>query len=67
MGKESFGMQMEIFTKASGKKIRQTVMAFTFMLMEPNMKASGKTTFKMAMVLSPGLMEVVTKATIEME
>ena len=47
MGKESFGMQMEMCTKEIGKTIKRMDMEFTFMLMVPNMRDIGKMIYKM--------------------
>jgi ferredoxin-thioredoxin reductase catalytic subunit len=58
--RESFGMQMGMCTKVTGKMIKLTALECTFMLMEPSMKDSGRMTCRMAMVSNLGQTEVNT-------
>jgi hypothetical protein len=46
----SFGTLMAMFTKGSGEMTKPTGMAFTFIQMEPGMKALGRTTNSTAKV-----------------
>ena len=45
--RESFGMQMEIDTKVSGKETKQMDMAYTYTMMEQDTLVIGKMIFSM--------------------
>ena len=55
MVKEPSGMSMEMCLKANGEKIRLMVMVYILIVMELNMKGTGKTTYSMDLVLNSGL------------
>ena len=59
-------MLMEIFIKGNGLMIRLVDREHIRIKMVPNMLASGKTTNKMGMVLSSGLMDKSMKDYIKM-
>ena len=65
MEKENSGMQMVIFMKELGRKIKQMVTVCMFIKMAPDMKVNGKTIYKMELAVKLGVMEanikVVTK------
>ena len=67
MAKESSGMLMVTYMKATGKKTRLTVSASTFMPTEQDMKASGVMIFKTAGELKAGLMAQNTKEATKKE
>lgn len=54
MAKANFGMWTEIFTKESGKTIKPMDMEYISMLMVPNTKDNGKTTYKTVTALKLG-------------
>lgn len=61
-----FITRMEIFTKESGSIAKLMVSAFTLIIMEPLMKATGLRTSKMGMEHRNGQMVVDTKASLRM-
>lgn len=64
--KESFGMQMAIFTKVNGLKIKQTELEFTTTLTALHTLANGKTIISTVKVRKAGLTAVATTAFIAM-
>lgn len=61
MERENSGMQMVTFTRENGKMTRLTVLGSTSMLMEQDMKATGRMIFRMELVLKLGMMDRNTK------
>lgn len=61
MERENSGMQMVTFTRENGKMTRLTVLGSTSMLMEQDMKATGRMIFRMELVLKLGMMDQNTK------
>ena len=64
--KASFSSLVEIFMKASGKRIKLTGMEHTYMQMELSMKDTGKMTCKMEMAQRNGTMVVNMRVLIKM-
>ena len=60
MEKENSGMPTEMFTKASGSKIKQMDMEFMSISMEPGMRANGGMIFRTVLVRRAGKMAQVT-------
>ncbi len=66
MDKENFAILMETSTKVNGSMTDHVAKAHTYMQMEPNLLASGKTTSKMGLVLNNGSTVKFTKASTKM-
>ena len=66
MGKASFSLLVEMFMRASGKRIKLTGMEHMFMQMELSMKGTGKMTYKMEMAQRNGMMAVNMRVPIKM-
>jgi len=65
MDRESFGMQMAMYTKASGRKIKRMGTVFTSTSMGLNTRATGKTICKMVKASSPGVMAASIRGVIK--
>ena len=67
MGKVDSSIQMEIFTKESGKTIKPMVSAFTDILMVQSIEATGSKISSTARGLKPGQINLNMKVTLLME
>jgi hypothetical protein len=65
--KENLFTRMEIFTKESGKTVKQVVSVYTIEILAENMKVIGKMTSQMDKDFSNGGMEIYTEDYLQME